>query len=147
MIIALGALAFPGRGSAALGGTETSVQSDRQHMKAKLQIKNSQNYTLHEMTEPAGTIVKEYVSAEGKVFAVVWRGPFLPDLRQLFGDYFQKYSEAVQARNANLPRARGPLYIQQPGLVVQTGGHMRAYFGIAYIPDLVPQGVAIKDLQ
>ena len=147
MLIAMGALAFPCRVSAVLGGDEASVQADQKHMRARLQIKPSQDYTVHEMTEQAGTIVKEYISPEGKVFAVVWHGPFIPDLRQLFGDYFEQYSQAIKARSINLPRIRGPLYIQEPGLVVQTGGHMRAYFGIAYIPELVPQGVSIKDLQ
>jgi len=37
--------------------------------------------------------------------------------------------------------------IQEPGLVVQTGGHMRAYFGRAYVPELVPQGVTIEEIQ
>ena len=42
---------------------------------------------------------------------------------------------------------RGPLLIQEPGLVVQSGGHMRAYFGRAYIPDQVPQGVNIEEIK
>jgi hypothetical protein len=32
-------------------------------------------------------------------------------------------------------------------LVVQSGGHMRGYFGRAYAPDMVPQGVNPDALQ
>ena len=94
-----------------------------------------------------GTVVREYVSSAGKIFAVTWHGPFLPDLRQILGRYSERFSQASQARNNNRPRIRGPLLLQEPGLVVQSGGHMRAYFGRAYIPDQVPQGVNIEEIK
>jgi hypothetical protein len=32
-------------------------------------------------------------------------------------------------------------------LVVQSGGQMRAFFGRAYLPAQVPQGVALDDIR
>jgi hypothetical protein len=31
--------------------------------------------------------------------------------------------------------------IEQPGLVFYSGGHMRAFFGKAYVPETLPKGV------
>jgi hypothetical protein len=34
---------------------------------------------------PEGTSVRRYVSPAGKVVAVAWKGPVMPDLRQVLG--------------------------------------------------------------
>jgi hypothetical protein len=49
-------------------------------------------YTLHEITREDGTVVKEFVSPAGIVFAVSWQGPSLPNLVQLLGNYFPQFS-------------------------------------------------------
>ncbi|HVN71450.1 MAG TPA: DUF2844 domain-containing protein [Desulfomonilia bacterium] len=145
--VLLGVLAYPLSALAVLGGDVTSVHADRARMKAALRSTHSEAYTVHEILSPNGTMVKEYSAPNGKVFAVVWQGPFMPNLHELFGHYFEQYSKAAQTRKSNQQHIRGPLLIRQPGLVVQTGGHMRAYFGKAYIPEMVPQGVNIEDIK
>ena len=90
--------------------------------------------------------MKEYVSPAGKVFAITWRGQVIPDMQQLLGTYFDQFAQAAQAQRESHV-GRRPLNIQQPGLVVQSGGHMRGYFGRAYAPDMVPQGVNPDALQ
>jgi hypothetical protein len=69
----------------------------------------------------------------------------MPDMQQILGSYFQQYSAALSSQ----PRQYGhrPLNIKQPGLVVQTGGHMRAHWGRVYVPALVPDGVNAEQLQ
>jgi len=125
---------------AALGGDATSVQLDQSQMKGSLHSAQKATYAVHEITAPTGTVVREYVSPTGKVFGVAWQGPFVPDLQQLLGTYFDQYSKAAKsAKQAHV--GRQPLFIQQPGLVVQTGGHMRSYTGRAYVPEMLPQGV------
>jgi hypothetical protein len=42
---------------------------------------------------------------------------------------------------------RRPLVIEQPGLVVQIGGHPRAFAGRAYVPEMLPTGVRTEDVQ
>jgi hypothetical protein len=142
----LGVLVFPLTASATLGEDETSVQAEQERMNAVLKTTRTEAYTVHEIKGPTGTVVREYVSPEGKVFAVVWQGPLIPDLRKLFGKYFGQYSQAVQDRSSIRPRIRGPVHIYQPGLVVHNGGRMRAYFGYAYVPDLVPHGMNIGEI-
>jgi hypothetical protein len=147
VVIAQVVFVLPSPASAALGGDETTVQADHARMKGTLRSTPTKAYTVHEIKAQTGTVVKEYVSPAGKIFAVAWQGPFLPDLRQLLGSYFEQFSQSAQELKSKRPRVRGPLLIQEPGLVVQTGGHMRAYFGRAYIPELVPQGVPIEEIQ
>ena len=138
--VALVMLVLPLSAPAALGGNAASVQADQIRMNATLRTAATGQYTQYEIQMPSGTLVREYVSSAGVVFAVTWEGPSLPDLRQVLGTYFAQYVEAAQGAGA------GSRMIQQPGLVVHTGGHMRAFFGKAYVPQLLPQGVSADDI-
>ena len=108
--------AFPAWAS--LGGDSASIQADQLQMQGTRTTKAAESYAVHEIRAGTGTVVREYVSQEGKVFGVAWRGPWLPDLRQLFG-----------------------------GLVVRIGGHVRAFVGRAYVPEMLPSGVRAEDIQ
>jgi hypothetical protein len=131
---------------AALGGDLSSVQADQAHMKASLKTTAGQAYTLHEIKTEIGTVVHEFVSPDGRVFAVAWHGPSMPPLQQILGSYFQQYSAGVQAHHD--PRVRrSPLNIQEPGLVVQSSGHPRGYFGRAYVPGMLPPGVTLDQIR
>ncbi len=121
---------------AALGGDATSVTNDQLQMQATLRSTQKQGYTMHELAVPSGT-VREYVTAQGKVFGVAWQGATPPNFQQFLGTYFQQFIDAGKNRR----RGTGPLVIEQPGLVLYSGGHMRAFFGKAYVPDMLPQGV------
>jgi hypothetical protein len=121
------------------------VESDRVQMKASVQVTQHDAYEVHEIQMSAGTVVDEYVSPASKVFAVTWRGQFPPLMQQILGTYFQQYTTALQAQPKTY--GRHPLNIQGQGLVVQTAGHMRAYFGRAYIPDLLPQGITLDQIR
>ena len=146
MAIALLMLALPIPALAALGGDVTSVHQDQAQMKGSLKTTQAEAYTVHEIKASAGTVVKEYVSPAGKVFAITWRGQFIPNMQQLLGTYFDQFAQAAKTQRESHAGHR-PLNIQQPGLVLQNGGHMRAYFGRAYVPDMVPQGVTPDALQ
>jgi len=139
----LTALLASGAGVASLGGSVSSVESDRAHMKATTtRTSPSALYTVHEMQTPEGTTVREFASPAGIVFAVAWKGPFLPDLRAALGTYFDTYQVAPREhRHGHAHRD-----LEQPGLVVHSGGHPRAFVGNAYVPGLVPAGVSIDQL-
>ncbi len=131
---------------ATLGGDVTSVQTDQAKMQGTLRTISVDSYTVHEIAAPTGVAVKEYVSSTGMVFAVAWKGPVHPDLRQLLGMYFDQYTQAVQAQRATR-RGGGPLLIQQTGLVIQISGHMRSFAGRAYVPQMMPAGVHTEDIR
>jgi hypothetical protein len=146
---ALMLLLLPFSAAASLGGDVTSVQTDQEKMRAtKHTVQTNEKYTINEITTPYGTTVREYVSPTGKVFGVAWRGPFLPDFQQIFGAYYEGFAQAAQAQRAAQPRRsrNAPLVIEQPGLVVHSGGHTRAYSGQAYIPGMLPQNVNANDI-
>ncbi len=138
------ALALPAL--AALGGDVASVHEDQAQMKGTLKTTQGTTYTVHEIKGAAGTVVMEYVSPEGAVFGVAWQGPAMPNLQQILGSYFETFSEAAQAQRA-AHRAHGALYIQQPGLVVESTGHARTFSGRAFDPGKLPQGVTVNDIR
>jgi Protein of unknown function (DUF2844) len=140
LVIALGVglLAVPAWG--ALGQTADSVKADRERMGGELRSQQFTGYTVHEISQPDGHLVREYVSPAGVVFGVVWAGPTMPDLSQLLGAYFDQLQKAVAATK-DAPRRRGPLYVQTGALVVASGGHMRSFHGRAYLINLIPAGL------
>src|SRR6185436_21098514 len=136
---------LPLTASAELGGNAASVQTDNNKLHAVMRATVSNGYTVHAIQTESGITIREYLSTAGKVFAVSWDGPVMPDLQQLLGQYFPAFSEAAAARrHAGI---RGPVAIAQEDLVVQSGGRMRAFAGRAYVPSSVPPQVTIDEIQ
>jgi uncharacterized protein DUF2844 len=132
---------------AGLGENVSSVLADQAHLQGSLRSTQSESYTIHEITAASGVVVREYASAAtGKVFAVAWQGAWPPDMRQVLASYFAQYQQSAQTQ-ANLHVGRRPLVIHQPGLVVESGGHMRSFTGRAYIPDMLPEGVRAEAIR
>ncbi len=127
-----------------LGGETGSVSADRAALHGQLSATSMQQYDLHVITAATGTLVHEYTSADNRVFAVTWQGPTPPDLRLLFGAYFEGYSGAATA--GIRAGAHRQLSVALTDFVVHATGHARAFRGSAYVPSLVPPGVAVDDL-
>jgi hypothetical protein len=132
----------PGVASATLGEPEASVTADVAQLKGSIKVTDRASYQVHEIQLSSGTLVREFVGPDGKVFAVAWNGPTIPNLRQTLGSYFDTYVTAAKANRMG----RTHLQIRQSDLVVQAGGHMRAFSGRAYLPQAVPSGVSLGDL-
>jgi len=109
------------------------------------------SYTVRTATLASGTEEREYVSVDGVVFGVAWNGPSAPDFKALFGtSAFANYANGLQAASASggrRGRAGGPVTVTTSGLIVQMGGHQRALYGRAYMPDLLPSGLSASDIQ
>jgi Protein of unknown function (DUF2844) len=130
---------------AGLGEDVSSVQADQAKMLGSLRSTQTQAYAVHQIQAANGTVVREYVSG-GKVFAVAWQGPWPPDMRQILASYFDQYQQAAQTQVSSRA-GRRPMKIEQPGLVVQSGGHMRSFAGRAYIPEMLPPRVSAEAIQ
>jgi len=128
---------LPGTAFAALGENESTIAAEQAQMNATRRVTRASTQTIHEMQTPAGHVIREYVSPAGTVFGVTWQGPSKPDLKMLLGTHFNELQPSAQTGVIR----RGPIVIHQPGLVFEMGGHMRAFAGRAYLPQLLPAGV------
>ncbi len=147
LLAALGvaALALASPALAALGGDVSSIDADRVSLKgAVTAFSTVKGYGVHEITTASGVHVHEYLTADGKVFAVSWQGPFIPDLKQMLGAYYARYAEAASGPHVGGHRH---LRIEQPGLVVESNGRMRAFYGRAWDPALLPENLTPADIR
>jgi hypothetical protein len=128
---------------ATLGAGVASIEADRAKLQGQVQITTVAGVTVHEITTTTGTRVREYLTPDGSVFAFTWRGPFIPDLRQLLGTYYEQYAHGVREAH---PMDKRHLSVQLPGLVVESSGHMRAFAGRAWDPALLPQNFSLSNL-
>lgn len=129
---------------AALGDRIDAAQAGQSAMQAKAQlVRTAGNYTVHEIQMSSGTIVREYVSSDGMIFAVAWEGPSLPDVKDLLGKYFDRYVNAMRGK----PPAQRHASLRQADVVIQSYGRMGGFFGQAYLPQSLPQGVTPDVLQ
>jgi hypothetical protein len=129
---------------AGLGGDVTSVEADRASMKAALRVTPFVDYEVHEIQTPAGGVIHEYVSSQGKVFAVTWRGPGLPDLAQLLGSYMAQLARAQSESGPHFNHHH--LRIETPEVVMQSDAYLRSRSGRAWVPALFPQSLSPKDI-
>ena len=130
---------------AALGNDAASVLTDGAELQGAVNSVPGQQYDIGEINAASGVRVREFLNRNGIVFAVTWSGPVVPDLRMLLGASFDSYTKAVAALKQ--PGLRRSLRIATPELVVESGGHMRAYSGRAYLPLLIPAGVSTAELR
>ena len=94
---------------------------------------------------PSGTEVREYLDAGGKVVAIAWQGPTLPDLQQLLGSYFPRFvqAQAVKATDGSHRQTQW----RATDVVVESHGHLRAFQGRAYLPAQLPAGFSAEQIQ
>jgi Protein of unknown function (DUF2844) len=129
--------------SATLGEAEVTVQADGAKLQSSTKMSDQSLYRMHEMTLPSGTVVHEFAALDGVVFAVAWHGPQVPNLRQILGRYFDIFVSAPRPGH----RDHSHVQVQQGDLVVQSGGHMLAFSGRAYLASAIPTGVSLGDLR
>ena len=137
----------PGGGNAAGAAQSVMRSASGAASSASTSASAAASYTVRETTLGNGTVVREYLAADGSVFGIAWRGPQMPDLNDLLGSYFPQYVAGVKAVRAARGGTRGPVSVDQSGLVVRSGGHMGAFSGQAWLPPALPAGVSGSDIQ
>jgi hypothetical protein len=134
---------LPHSARAALGGSAATVESDRISMKGLTRPVPTGTVQKQELQLPSGTVVTEYLTGNGLVYAVAWHGPVLPDLHQVLGNYFANYQTA-----ARQPVVRHRLVrLTSPDIMIESSGKMRAFTGRAWVPALLPSGVTSADIR
>lgn len=128
---------------AGLGDEVAAVEKDRVSLQAKLRVSKHAQYDIHELALETGATVREFVGQDNKVFAVSWSGGWRPNLRDVLSTHYDRYIEGTRGRR----HARGPVRIDLPGMVVFMGGHLRHFFGYAYLTEQVPAGFLPEDVK
>jgi len=126
---------------AALGKPVSSVAEDQKRLGGEVRtLSTTSGFAVHEISAADGTVVREYVSPAGEVFAVSWRGATRPNLVDLLGDHYPAFRDAPRPAG----HRHGPLVLRTDHLVVEMGGHMRDFHGRAYLPDRLPASVSAE---
>lgn len=137
--IAAGVALMPVGARASLGGGVDTIAADGVHMAMRSHAVAARGTAmLHTLTLANGGTIKEYVNAAGTVYAVSWKGPGKPDLHQVLGAYFA----AFQADNARRrrPGIRMAPFVDRGDVKIVTGGHPGGFWGVAWLPGIVPAG-------
>jgi len=126
---------------AGLGEGADSVQRDQTSLQGTLVVTPMESYDLHEITS-ANSVVREYVSHAGNVFAITWSGRSGPDLSVVLGARYADYSKAAATH-----RGSHKVYALTTGdLVMHVTKLPRGIVGEAHAPTLVPAGVTAQDI-
>jgi hypothetical protein len=129
---------------ATLGETDASISKDQKALSAVRRAATAaRSYKVQTLKSDANE-VREYVAANGVVFAIAWNGLVHPDLASLLGSYVGEYREALR-QTPGKPGQRGRR-VASDRVVVEQWGHMRNMQGRAYLPALIPPGVTIDEI-
>jgi Protein of unknown function (DUF2844) len=136
----IGCLGVGPEARATLGGNVASIDENQAHLGGARRVETLATGERHVIELPSGIVLHEYVSPSGAVYAIAWRGPRMPDLRELLGAYFTQLSD----RTGRAPGgSHHRMNLTGTDLVVQSSGHRGSFAGRAWVPSLVPSGVEI----
>ena len=128
---------------ASLGDDVSSVNADQNVLQGQIRKEVHTGYELHQITTSDGSVVKEFVSPQGKVFGIAWQGHGIPNLQQLLGSYATRLRQGQRTRVV----PRRAVSIQADDFVFFSFGYLRFFRGRAYVPSLVPSNVSAEVVQ
>ena len=134
---------------AALGDTVASIALDTARLGDAHRVviaSASASVRTHVITLRDGSVIKEFVGNDDRVFAVTWNTRFKPRLDGLLGQYAQTYATAA-GQAARSPGIRHSLAFNDGDLVVDATAHLNAHAGLAYLRSLVPADVRVDELR
>jgi len=92
--------------------------------------------------------VREYLTRDGTVFGLAWKGRNHPDFAAILGSFYSEYQDLNSHRDSSGLRVRGGRRtLQGAHLILEKFGHMGALKGRAIIPSLMPAGVQFNDIK
>ncbi len=143
--LVLGVFCCSNASYAGLGDRAETIKNDERALRAsRINADVFQKYSVQEMVSDS-THIKEYISNDGIIFALTWKGLDHPDLSVLLGKYAKGYEKSLKEKK----REKGKRHqkVAKEDLVVQKWGHMRNLQGRAYDPSLIPAGVSIDEIK
>jgi hypothetical protein len=147
VVVLLGVLGFPNLAGAALGDDETSIHADQVRVLGVRRQAAAVGMTIHTITTPDGSTIRQYVSPSGRVFAVAWNTRYKPRLDLLLGASFPTYAEAGRLAMQKRPGVVHSAVVRRDDLVVESTAHLSAHVGRAYLKSLLPAGASTDALR
>ena len=101
----------------------------------------STSWSIRELTLPDGLVEREYLTSDGTVFAVAWRGSHRPELSVLLGTlYATQMSRDARELRRQGRGAHGSTSQIGETFAVQASTHQRSSVGVAWLPRMLPPG-------
>jgi Protein of unknown function (DUF2844) len=144
VLVAAAFLVLPTLARAALGDTEASVTQDSVKLHAQRALQSAPTYSIHVLQQADGSVVRQFVSAGQRVFAVSWAGHGKPDLATLLGSSYGRYADGVRRAAEQRPGLAHQFHQVALDLVVHSSAHLNIFKGYAYVPSLVPAGFSLN---
>lgn len=119
-----------------MGDDASAIVADQSRLQARVRISRHASFSVHELEAPSGVTIRNFVGRTGKIFAVSWSGGWRPNLRDIFGNHYDRFLAGTHGQRV----ARGVARIELPGMIVVMGGPQRASFGRVILTDLAPAG-------
>lgn len=132
---------------AVLGGGVADVQGEQLRMRATRAVTTTfQPGSVHELRLADGSSIRQYINAQGIVYAVAWSTRVKPDFTQLLGRYAADF-DAGAAAVLRTPGIKRNAVIDQGDLVVQSGGRQGAFVGKAWLKSQMPTGTSANAIR
>jgi hypothetical protein len=136
----LAAALLPLPAAATLGEGLASVQADTLRAAAVRRVHSEPAGPVHTLTLPDGSVIRQYLTADGRVYAVSWHTRFKPRLDQLLGAHFDTYVAAGRQAQQQRGGVRHAARLSRGDLVVEASAHLQAHVGRAFLRSLLPAG-------
>ena len=104
------------------------------------QLQHLAKYDISTMITSDGVVVKQFIR-DGKVFAISWHGPRIPNLRQLYGVYFKDFIASTTI-NRGMHQRR----VDGLDFTATVSGISGKLVGQALLKSQLPPSLALTDL-
>lgn len=94
---------------------------------------------MHEIRMPDGSSIREFVNAQGIVYAVAWSTRLKPDFTQMLGRHAADFDAGVSAQSQK-PGLQRSAAVDRGDLVVHSAGRPGAFVGRAWLKSQLPLG-------
>lgn len=131
---------------AVLGEPVASVHVDQMRLHGARRQSLGLRYQVHDITQADGSVLRQFATPSGVVFAVSWRSHLKPNLSSLLGVHYENYARATRAAAPGRGFTRRNA-IQAGDLVVTESQHLGFFSGQAFVRHLVPEGVDVNGLR
>ena len=123
---------------AVLGGDLSTVTAAQSRMRAaRVTTAAAQGTTVHELRLADGSAIREFVNANGVVYAVAWSTRLKPDFSYLLGAYANDFNAGVAA-SASAPGLKRSVAVERGDLVVHSSGRLGSFGGKAWLKSQMP---------